>query len=157
MCEGDDVNEFVPYSEPDNKSGEFQFLKLRNCNGHRKTVILENVYRLPAASNIHSFNRPEKFNNLFDKILQKLNTNRYSNKIKYIVGDINQDLIKYDSETDCQNLIDNAHNNGFVQIVSQPVRTSTFCDGQVHVKCWNNGFGCTACCESIFPGFHAYT
>ena len=117
MCEGDDVNEFVPYSEPDNKSGEFQFLKLRNCNGHRKTVILGNVYRSPAASN-----RPEKFNNLFDKILQKLNTNRYSNKIKYIVGDINQDLIKYDSETDCQNLIDNAHNNGFVQIVSRPTR-----------------------------------
>ena len=62
MCEGDDVNEFVPYSEPDNKSGEFQFLKLRNCNGHQKTVILGNVYGSPAATN-----RPEKLNNLFDK------------------------------------------------------------------------------------------
>ena len=36
LYEGDDTNEFVPYSELDNKSGEFQFLKLRNCNGHRK-------------------------------------------------------------------------------------------------------------------------
>ena len=25
------------------------------------------------------------------------------------------------------------------------------------MKCWNNGFGCTACCKNIFPGFHAYT
>ena len=112
------VNEFIPhYSEPGNKSGEFKFLKLRNCNGHRKTVILGNVYRSPAASN-----KPEKFNNLFDKILQKLNTNRYSIKTKYIVGDTNQDLIKYDSEIGCQNLVDNAHNNDFVQIVSRPTR-----------------------------------
>ena len=46
--------------------------------------------------------------NLFNKILPKLDTNRYANKIKYKVGDINQDLITYDSDVDCQNLIDNA-------------------------------------------------
>ena len=88
VCEGNDVNEFVPFGKPDNQSEEFQFLKLRfcNCNWHRKTVILGNVYRSPAASN-----STEKFNNLFDKILQKLNKNRCSNKIKYIVGD--QDII----------------------------------------------------------------
>ena len=31
-------------------------------------------------------------------------------------------MIKYDNDDDCQNLIDNAHNNGFVQIVSRPTR-----------------------------------
>ena len=51
--------------------------------------------------------RPEKFNEYFEKILQKLNSNRYSNKIKYIVGDFNQDLIKHDDDSDCQNLIKN--------------------------------------------------
>ena len=71
VCEEDDIEEFDPYSEQGNNSGEFQFFKLKNCNGNRKTVILGNVYRSPAASN-----KPEKFNNLFDKILQKLNTNR---------------------------------------------------------------------------------
>ena len=64
--------------------------------------------------------KPENFNILFDKILQKLTNKRYSNKIKYIVGDFNQDLIKYDNDADCQNLIDNAHNNGFVQLISHP-------------------------------------
>ena len=117
ICEEDDIQEFDPYSEPDNNCGEFQFIKLKNCKGHRKTVIVGNVYRSPAPSN-----KPESFNKLFDKILQKLNTNRYANKIKYIAGDFNQDLIKYDSDDDCQNLIDNAHNNGFVQIVSRPTR-----------------------------------
>ena len=117
ICEEDDIEEFDPYNEPDNNCGEFQFIKLKNCKGHRKTVIVGNVYRSPAPSN-----KPENFNTLFEKILQKLNTNRYANKIKYIAGDFNQDLIRYDNDDHCQNLIDNAHNNGFVQIVSRPTR-----------------------------------
>ena len=116
VCDdGDDIVPFCPYSETENNSGEFQFVKLLECKGHRKTVILGNVYRTPSKS-------PEKFNNYFNIILQKLNTNRYANKIKYIVGDFNQDLIKYDDNLDCQNLIDNAHNHGFVQLVSRPTR-----------------------------------
>ena len=114
-AEEDDIVQFVPYSEPDNNSGEFLFVKLQNCKSHRKTVILGNVYRTPS-------NKPDQFNKLYDKILGKLNSNRYGNKLKYIFGDFNQDLIKYDNDNDCQNLIDNAHNHGFVQIVSRPTR-----------------------------------
>ena len=117
ICEQDDIEDFDPYSEPDNNCGEFQFVKIKNCKGNRKTVIVGNVYRSPAQSN-----KPENFNKLFDKILQKLNTNRYANKIKYIAGDFNQDLIKYDNDEHCQNLINNAHNNGYIQIVSRPTR-----------------------------------
>ena len=106
---------FVPYNEPDNNHGEFQFIKIKECKGHRKTVILGNAYRTPSY-------QPDKFNKYFDALLQKLNSNRYKNKIKYIVGDFNQDLIKYDNNVDYQNLIDNAHNHGFVQLVSRPTR-----------------------------------
>ena len=74
-----------------------------------------NVYRSPSA-------KPTNFNILFENILQKLNNKRYSNKLKYIVGDFNQDLIEYEKDTDCKNLVDSAHNNGFVQIVSRPTR-----------------------------------
>ena len=42
-------------------------------------------------------------------ILQKLDSNQYANKIKYIVGDFNQD---------CQNLIDSAHSHGFAHLES---------------------------------------
>ena len=113
----DDIELFSPCSESENTSGEFQFIKIKNCKGHRKTVILGNVYRSPSA-------KPDLFNISFENILRKLNNNRYANKLKYIVGDFNQDLIKYDSNIDCQNLVDNAHNNGFVQLISRPTRVT---------------------------------
>ena len=109
------IVQFTPYSEPENTSGEFQFIKIKECKKFRKTVILGNVYRSPS-------NKPEKFNALFETILQKLNSNRYSNKVKYIVGDFNQDLIKFENDVDCQNLVDNAHNHGFEQLISRPTR-----------------------------------
>ena len=56
ICKEDDIEEFDPYSEPVNNSGEFQFWKFMNCSGLRKTVTLGNVNHLPASSN-----RPEKF------------------------------------------------------------------------------------------------
>ena len=31
-------------------------------------------------------------------------------------------LIKYNNNNDCQKLIDSAHNNGFVQLISRPTR-----------------------------------
>ena len=51
----DDIESFCPYSEPDDTSGEFQFIKIKNCKENRKTVILENLYRSPSP-------KPEKFN-----------------------------------------------------------------------------------------------
>ena len=115
VCEEDNIKCITPYSEPDNSSGEFQFIKLIDCKGSRKTIILGNVYRSPSC-------KPHKFNELFNTILQKLGNNKYSNKITYIVGDFNQDLIKHENDTEYQNLINNAHNNGFVQLVSRPTR-----------------------------------
>ena len=111
----DNIQPFSPYDEPENTSGEFQFVKIKECKGHLKTVVIGNVYRSPS-------NRPDKFNKLYDIVLQKLSTNRYANKIKYIAGDFNQDLIKHDEDNDCQNLVDTAHNHGFAQIVSRPTR-----------------------------------
>ena len=69
----DDIEPFSPYSEPEDTSGEFQFIKIKNCKGNRKTVILGNVYRSPSA-------KPDRFNTLFDKVLQKLTNKRYSNR-----------------------------------------------------------------------------
>ena len=40
---------------------------------------------------------------------------------------------------------------------SKNVRTCEYCNGQVHVKCWNNSLGCKKCCENIIPGFYAYS
>ena len=63
-----DENEIVPvptYSEPGNNSGEFQFFKITNCKKSKKSVLIGNVYRSPSLN-------PNKFNELFNKVLQKL-------------------------------------------------------------------------------------
>ena len=115
VCEKENIESICPYNEPRNTSGEFQFVKIKKCKGLQKTVILGNVYRSPSK-------KPANFNIYFNKILEKLNNKRYSNKVIYIVGDFNQDLIQYENNIDSQNLVDSAHNNGFVQLVSRPTR-----------------------------------
>ena len=43
ICEHeDDIEEFTPYSDPENFSGEFQFVKIKNCKGGHKTLVLGN-------------------------------------------------------------------------------------------------------------------
>ena len=54
---------FSPFSDPENTRGEFQFIKIQECKGKPKTVILGNVYRSPS-------NTPDKFNKLYENILQ---------------------------------------------------------------------------------------
>ena len=115
VCAEEDIVSFCPYNEPGNTSGEFQFIKIKNCKGLRKTIILGNIYRSPSC-------KPDKFNILYNTVLEKFNNNKYSNKTIYIFGDFNQELIKYDNNINCQNLVDNAGNNGFIQLVARPTR-----------------------------------
>ena len=57
------------------------------------------------------------------KLRVMLQMNRHTkNKIRYLVGDFNQDLIKYHTDTNYQNFIDNAASHGLVQLVSRPTR-----------------------------------
>ena len=46
--------------------------------------------------------------------------------------------------------------NGYLYSIRN-VRTCDYCMKQVHLKCFNNDLGCTKCCESMIPGFHAYS
>ena len=81
-----------------------------------------------------------------------MDNNRYANKIKYIFGDFNQDLIKHDENIDCQNLIDNAHNHGFAQIVSRPTRitehSATLID-QVYTNDLDSNLSCNILTHDI--------
>ena len=113
VCEIENIETFVANPEPSSTSGEFQFIKLKMCKGQQKTVIIGNIYRSPSRN-------PDSFNTLFDAVLQKID--RHSKKLVYLVGDFNQDLIQYEHDINCQNLVDYATNHGFVQIVSRPTR-----------------------------------
>ena len=113
VCEQENIEIFDPNPDPSNTSGEFQFIKLKLCKGQQKTVIIGNIYRSPSRN-------PDSFNTLFDSVLQKID--RHSKKLVYLVGDFNQDLIQYEHDINCQNLVDYTTNHGFVQIVSRPTR-----------------------------------
>ena len=114
VCESHDIQEFFPNPDPANGCGEFQFIKLHNCIGTNRTLIIGNVYRSPAKRNC------EPFNNLLESIVQNLN--RHARKQIYIAGDFNQDLIQHDNNTQTQTLIDSMTKLSFVQIVSRPTR-----------------------------------
>ena len=118
VCDENNIVPFIPNPEPENISGEFQFLKIKNCKGSNKTHVIGNVYRSPCRN-------PQAFNTLFNAVLQKLRRHT-KNKTCHIVGDFNQDLIKYDTDSNCQSLVDNATSNGFVQLVSRPTRITEY-------------------------------
>ena len=140
VCDEDDIEEFDPNPEPANTCGEFQFLKVKNCKGSNKTVVIGNVYRSPARN-------PENFNSLLENILHTLNRH-VKNKLFYLVGDFNQDLIKYDTDANSQNLVNTAMSHGLVQLVSRPTRltehTATLID---HV--YTNNLDCTLSCNIV--------
>ena len=108
------IKDFYPNPEPENSCGECQFVKILNCKNYNKTIVLGKIYRSPSR-------KPDAFNELFETILQKLNRHT-KNKICYLVGAFNQDLIKHHTDANYQNLIDNAASHGLVQLVSRPTR-----------------------------------
>ena len=55
-----------------------------------------------------------------ENILYQLN--RHKNKHIILVGDLNIDLIKHDSDTNSQNLVNITSNHGFLQTISRPTR-----------------------------------
>ena len=67
VCEEENIKSITPYSEPDNNSGEFQFIKLLDCKGSCKTVILGNVYHTPSC-------QPDKFNTFLTQFCKNLTT-----------------------------------------------------------------------------------
>ena len=97
----------------EDKSGEFQFLKIHDCKNSNKTKVIVNFYRSPSRD-------PNKFLDLLGAVLSGLD--RHSRKHISFYGDANIDLIKYDTDIFSQRLIDTLANYGFVQTVSKPTR-----------------------------------
>ena len=113
VVDADKIEFFQPNPEPTNACGEFQFVKIHQCKGFNRTKIIANVYRSPSR-NVKSFN------DLLDKILYKLD--RHSRKHISIFGDFNVDLLNYESDQACQDLIDIMSKHGLTQLVSRPTR-----------------------------------
>ena len=113
VCDLQSIESFKVNVDPNDLSGEFQFLKIHNCKGSNKTIIIVNFYRSPSKN-------PKNFIDLLDSIARGLD--RHSRKQIMFFGDANIDLIKYDTDVNGQNLIDTLAKHSFVQTVSKPTR-----------------------------------
>ena len=136
----DNIVEFDPNPEPSNTAGEFQFVKIQNCKQQRRTIIVGNVYRSPSR-------KASSFIELYEAVLHRVQS-KHSNKLIYVVGDLNLDLIKHSTDSACRDLIDMSAAKGFAQVVSRPTRitdhSATLID---HV--YTNSLDATMSCNII--------
>ena len=113
VCNEDSLDDLELEKQPFDPNGEFLFVKVSNCKNTEKTVIVGNVYRSPS-------NSTQKFLDLYEHILQKLD--KHKTKQVIISGDFNIDLIKHETDTFSQNLLDLTTKYGLAQTISRPTR-----------------------------------
>ena len=113
VCEPEKIENVSIDLDTEEKSAEFQLIKIHNCKGYNKTKIVVNFYRSPSRD-------AKKFTSILDDILRKLE--RHSRKHIMFFGDANIDLLKHDTDISSQNLIDTLAKYGFVQTISRPTR-----------------------------------
>ena len=115
VCDYDKIEIIDLNSETTNLEGEILILKINECKGFGKSVLVGNLYRSPSC-------QPTNFITQFENILQKLE--RHANKTIVLAGDVNIDLIHYANDINCQNIIDITTNHGFMQLISRPTRVT---------------------------------
>ena len=115
VCDFEKIERIDLALDPEDMSGEFQLVKIHNCKGLNKTKVIVNFYRSPSRDT-------NNFISLLDHVLNRLD--RHSRKHVMFYGDANIDLIKYDTDSSSQNLIDTLAKYGFVQTVSKPTRVT---------------------------------
>ena len=96
-------------------SCEYLFVRLNIKNEHNlsKSFIIGNFYRSPSL-------KPNDYIEDLNQILKNLG--RHKSKHILLVGDLNIDLIKYNTDNNSQNLINTTTNHGFIQTISRPTR-----------------------------------
>ena len=114
LCNEEDITRLEDV-EPEipEQNGEFLFVKVANCKGTEKTIIIGNVYRSPSSST-------QKFIELYDEVLHKLD--KFKSKHALISGDFNIDLLKHESDAFAQQLLDTTAKYGFAQTIARPTR-----------------------------------
>ena len=112
LCEFSNISlkEGMCFNE-DPQSGEFLTVEIEFPR--MKNVIISNFYRSPS-SKVHNF--LEKIDRVHDKL------NRHNNKIIFMTGDGNIDLLQYGKFDGSTNLVDRMNQRDFVPLISRPTR-----------------------------------
>ena len=112
VCSPDDIHS-LNLDINNTVDGEFQFVKIDNFKNTGRSVIVTNVYRSPSRS-------PNIFLEVYSQALKKLD--RHKNKLVVLAGDHNIDLIKYEHDSNGQEILDITSSHGFLQVISRPTR-----------------------------------
>ena len=114
ICNINDIDIIPNLCSNDNpKEGEFMFVRIKAGNGLLKTAIIGNMYKSPSA-------KPSTF---MENLKHKMSSlNKYKNKLVYLGGDTNIDLLKYDYNTHAQELSEITLSSNYIQLISRPTR-----------------------------------
>ena len=124
VCGEDGIQSIsFPGNESSELSCESQAVKIEIClHGSNKkyTHYLVNCYRSPSGNVDKYFEQFEAILSHFDK---------YKDKSVTILGDINIDLLKYNSESSstATRQIEKSTSHGYIQIISRPTRVTDHC------------------------------
>ena len=98
-------------------SCEYMFLSVNiNLDKNKsKTYIIGNIYRSPST-------KPADFLEKLDSILTQLDRHKHQQII--LTGDYNIDLVKYEHDTNSQELVDLTTRFSFIQVITRPTRVT---------------------------------
>lgn len=109
-------------------------IKVKLANNRHVNYIVGNFYRSPSAN-------PTQSMTVLTEVLTALDRHRHKNIS--LTGDFNIDLMKFEHDTTCQQLIEVMSSHGFSQLISKPSRITDhsatlidhFYSNQVHNVC----------------------
>ena len=91
-----------------------EIISIEIINRTTKNIIINAIYRLPVG-------KIKPFKNTLKDILSK---NSKSNKTMYLVGDLNLNVIDYESNTKVKNFFNLIFQNGLIPVINKPTRVT---------------------------------
>ena len=114
ICEQQDIKIIDILGDNEIHSFENIFVNIVTNNlASKKSYIIGNIYRSPSS-------KISAFLDEFEQLLTKLN--KHNHKHIILAGDFNIDIKNFNTDPNCQNLINLTSSNGFSQIISSPTR-----------------------------------
>lgn len=109
------VKDSYTYLErPDLRNGDalYESIFIEICQSVGKNIVIGVVYK-PPSTNLHNFS--EAFDSLISSLLKE-------NKLVYIMGDFNIDLLKYSIDNNVSDFVNMLFSNYYLPLITRPTR-----------------------------------
>ena len=118
------IKKEIPYKEINNLSifeeKVIESLSLELDLGKNNKIIVSNIYRSNCVHiNLTQSEQNDRFLNYFSSMQAEMSSLKYPS---YIMGDLNYDLLKFETHEKTKVLLENSFANGFLELISYPTR-----------------------------------